>query len=490
MTSLRKAGPNERRCIVRQALGYYRTLVVGGIYTIDKLSTNLSLESSFIKGLKHCVASHPILSACIVGEETETPEFARPAFLDLNDHIDILATQQSPDILDEKDLIKLVLAQSNDHVFTGCDRIPPWKITVLPLLPGEQHNTSRYLILFGYYHSHGDGKSGLAFHKTLLSGLKQAHSVNCAYDDVPIVESPSTPLLPTLEMAGRLSISWSYLLSPLLGAYLPSFVANPLGIRASATPEADDQWAGNKTFFDVEGYRTCVEVISVGHDHVQRILQACREHNAKFTGLLHQIIVQALCTELPAGKAGCFVSQTAVDLRSHLNGINDDDMALCPTAYYELFPRTLENDTSKGQSHISDSLWDAARSTTQNLAERASTLNDQPVGLLAYLRNMYPWTKGQVGKRRECSYEVSNIMSFKPGPLAPDERWDIESMIFSQPANVSSGCLNINVVSRHQGDLTVVVSWQAGALDVQDEQTFAENVGNHIATMLKSFSPS
>lgn len=445
------------------------------------------MKSSLIKALKHCVASHPILSACIIGEDTEAPGFARPAFLNLNDHVDILAAQQSPDISDEKDLIKLVLAQTNDHVFTSCDQTPPWKITVLPLLPEKQQKTSRFLVLLGYYHSHGDGKSGLAFHKTLLSGLKQAHNVDCAYDDAPKFESPNTPLLPTLEMAGRLSISWSYLLSPLLGAYLPSFVANSLGIRASATPEADDQWAGSKTFFDPAGYQTRLEVISIDYSHVQMILKACREHKVKFTGLLHQVMVQALSKELPPEKAGCFVSQTAVDLRSHLNGINDDDMALCPTAYYELFTRTVDDDTSEDPVPRSEALWDAARSTTQNLARCASTTHDQPVGLLAYLRNMYPWTKGQIGKRRECSYEVSNIMSFNPGLVAPEERWNIESMIFSQPANVSSGCLNINVVSRHQGDLTIVISWQAGALYVQDEQMFVENVGNHVGMTLTSF---
>ncbi|KAG9661391.1 hypothetical protein KCU95_g5822, partial [Aureobasidium melanogenum] len=485
MERLRKAGPNERRCIVRQALGYYRTLVVGGVYTLDGPSSNFSLQSTLIKALKHCIALHPILSACIVGQETEAPEFARPPVLDLNNHINILGT---PDLSNEKSLIKLTLAQTNDHVFTCCDQTPPWEITVLPLSAAEQSETSRYLILFGYYHSHGDGKSGLAFHKTLLSGLKQAQSADCAYDDDPKFASPSTPLLPTLEMAGRLSISWSYLLSPLLGAYLPAFIANPLGIRASATPEAEDQWAGNKTFFEPESYQTCLEVVSVGHSHVQKILQECRKHDVKFTGLLHQVIVQALSKELPSEKAGCFVSQTAVDLRSHLNGITDNDMALCPTAYYELFKRISDDDISKEPGSMSDTLWDAARSTTQNLANCAGTLNDQPVGLLAYLRNMYPWTKGQVGKRRECSYELSNIMSFNPGPFEPEKKWNVESMIFSQPANVASGCLNFNVVSRYQGNLTIVISWQAGALDVQDEQLFIERVGKRITTSLESFN--
>ncbi|CAD0110053.1 unnamed protein product [Aureobasidium uvarum] len=288
-------------------------------------------------------------------------------------------------------------------------------------------------------------------------------------------------------MAGRLSISWSYLLSPLLGAYLPSFVANSLGIRASATPEADDQWAGNKTFFDPGAYQTRLAVVSIENGHVQKILQQCRKHDVKFTGLLHQLIVQALSKEVSPEKAGCFVSQTAVDLRSHLTGITDSDMALCPTAYYELFTRTVQGDTSKESNPMTEAFWDAARLTTKNLAQCAGTLNDQPVGLLAYLRDMYPWTRGQVGKRRECSYELSNIMSFNPGPFKAEKRWHIESMIFSQPANVGSGCLNFNVVSRYQGDLAIVISWQAGALDVQDEQSFAENVGNHIATSLQSF---
>ncbi|KAG9953781.1 hypothetical protein KCU85_g1079, partial [Aureobasidium melanogenum] len=478
MESLRKAGPNERRCIVRQALGYYRTLVVGGAYTLENLSSDSSLQNTLIKALKHCIAVHPILSACIIGQETEAPEFARPPVLDLNNHINILDT---PNLSDEKSLIKITLAQTNDHIFTRCDQTPPWRITVLPLPTAEQQGPSRYLILLGYYHSHGDGKSGLAFHKTLLSGLKQAQSAGCAYNDDPKFTSPSSPLLPTLELAGRLSISWSYLLSPLLGAYLPSFIANPLGIRASATPEADDQWAGNKTFFDPENYQTCLEVISIKQNHIQKILQECRKHNVKFTGLLHQVIVQALSKELPPEKAGCFVSQTAADLRSNLEGISDDDMALCPTAYYELFKRTSD------ENPISDASWTAARITTQNLAKCAGTLNDQPVGLLSYLRNMYPWTRGQVGKRRECSYELSNIMSFNPGPFEPEQAWNIESMIFSQPANVASGCLNFNVVSRYQGDLTIVISWQAGALDVQDEQAFIEKVGQRMATSLASF---
>ena len=78
-------------------------------------------------------------------------------------------------------------------------------------------------------------------------------------------------------------------------------------------------------------------------------------------------------------------------------------------------------------------------------------------------------------------------MSFNPGFFKPEDGWNVESMIFSQPANVSSGCLNFNVVSKYQGDLTIVISWQLGALGVQNEQVFAANLGRFIAKSLRSF---
>lgn len=470
---------------MRQALDYYRTLIIGGTYVLDGSHEVVASKGLFIKALKHCIAIHPMLSAAISGEETESPTFVRPSPLDLTNHIDLPACHELPGDVEnwfESDLVKHILKRTNDQTFTSRDKVPPWKIVVLPL-----HNTAtakcRFLILFAYCHSHGDGKSGLAFHKTFLSGLQLASSPNCPYSDFKECIPPTTPLVPTMEQAGKLSISWSYMLSPLLGAYLPKFVTGPLNLHASTTPHSDDQWIGRQTCYDSTNFSTGLELLSITNANVQSILTRCRAHGVKFTGLLHQIIVHALSQALPAGAAGSFLSQTAVDLRKHLTGITNNDMALCTTAYYELFARSdpaVWSGWLTGAADDTASIWDAARATTEGLVRCGGTLHDQPVGLLAYLFKFYPWTRGQIGKRRENSYELSNLLSFDPDDPgtadAENAEWGIESMVFSQPANAGGGCLSFNVVARKGGDFTLVLSWQVGVLDVDDEQVFASEV--------------
>jgi len=472
-------GLNERRCIVRQALGFYRILIVGGTYSWIGSSAELFLQEATYKALKHCVSVHPILSAVIINEETEAPVFARPESLSLDNHADFLDIGdlvKEGNASDEQALIKLAFSRTHDQTFESCDKIPPWKVVVLPLSAEANGAKSRFLILFAYYHSHGDGKSGLAFHKTFLEGLRLASGPDSRFTSTKEHKTPDMPLLPSMEQAGKLTISWSYLLSPLFGAYLPTF----LGFRASATPEAPDQWRGGVTNFDPSSFTTSLDLLTIDNPTMQKVLKACRARGTKFTGLLHQLIVRALSQTLPADTpAGSFVSQTAVDLRKNLDGITDDDMALCPTGYYELFPRTEAQHWADWTSPSSSDgpVWTAARATTAKLAACASTLHDQPIGLLKYLRDFYSWTRNQLDKPRDSSYEVSNLLSFDPGAAqAGKDGWDVERMLFSQPANAVGICLSCNAVSRAGGDFVVMISWQTGALGVEDEQGFVAKV--------------
>ena len=480
------AGLNERRCIVRQTLGFYRTLIVGGTYSWGDGLAETSLREATYKALRHCVSVHPILSAVIINEETEAPLFARPKSLNLDDHAELLDVDdlaKNGNTTQEQDLIKLAFSRTHDQIFKSCDKTPPWKVVVLPLPAKTDSAKSRFLILFAYYHSHGDGKSGLAFHKTFVEGLRLASGPDSRFTSTKEHKTPDMPLLPSMEQAGKLTVSWSYLLSPLFGAYLPSF----LGFRASATPEAPDQWRGGATKFDPSNFTTSLDLLEIDNQTMQKVLKACRARGARFTGLLHQLIVRALSQTLPADTpAGSFVSQTAVDLRKNLDGITDDDMALCPTGYYELFPRTETQHWADWTSPNSDSpVWAAARNTTVKLAACASTLYDQPIGLLKYLRDFYSWTRNQLEKPRDSSYEVSNLLSFDPGATAAAAQpgaggWDIERMLFSQPANAVGICLSCNAVSRAGGDFVLMISWQTGALGVEDEQEFVGKVCSSI----------
>jgi hypothetical protein len=99
-----------------------------------------------------------------------------------------------------------------------------------------------------------------------------------------------------------------------------------------------------------------------------------------------------------------------------------------------------------------DAFWAAARNTTDNLAKAASTLKNQPVALLAYLHKMYPWTRAQIGKRRECFYELSNVLSFEPAlEVVMEKTYAVVSLCFVVQEHVPDWAMELeDYIFRHQ----------------------------------------
>ena len=429
------------------------------------------------KALKHCIKKHPILSAVVVNGSAERPSFGLLKTLDLSRHIDIRNLDND---LPEDERIEQILTTVSNEQFLSVDRHPPWKL-ILSTLPDQDGSATRLLVLFAYYHSHGDGKSGLAFHRTFLEGLQDKAAVKEASDMF------SSRLQPSMEEAGKLSLSWSYLLAPLLGVYLPSFLANMLGFRASATLPDDSIWCGKDFCFDPNDFRTGLAMVTIEHDTIQMALQRCRSRRTSFTGLLNQLIARALHAELgPEHSSKTFATQIVVDLRRLFPGkFSDQTMMNCISAYYETIaspPAVFEKWTSP-----SSEIWSAAHNTTTGLVKCANTLHNQPIGLLQYLRNFRSWTLGQVGKKRENSYEISNLVVFdpvlhhsateKPGDLSDPVR--IEKTFFAQPGTALGPCLNFNLVTTKGGPLVMTVTWQQGVLDlvtVEQEAGFVRRV--------------
>jgi len=84
---------------------------------------------------------------------------------------------------------------------------------------------------------------------------------------------------------------------------------------------------------------------------------------------------------------------------------------------------------------------------------------------------------GQIGKPRDSAYEISNFLVFDsdvPQAVAAGS-WGLESVIFSQPPNALGGCIEVNVVTRKTGKMMITLTWQKGALDINDEEEFVEN---------------
>lgn len=434
----------------------------------DVLDLSLGAGQVFVAALRHCVKRHPILSSVITGSSTETPGFATPKKLDLSKHLEI---RDNVEDLSEAH----ILAEVSDQQFSAADKIPPWKVVLTPLT-SSSGAAVRLLVLFAYYHSHGDGKSGLAFHRTFLDGLNEAYQmVSRTSREVDYESEPSmAPLPPPIEEAGNLSLSWSYLLSPLLGEYLPSFIATRLRFRASSVAQDDSTMRGTDLTFDPDSFRTGLETLTINHETLRKVLQHCKARKTTFTGLLNQVIARSLSTSLETEPVKAFASQIVIDLRHILpDSYTDNTMANCVSAYNETIPRHFpghHRDWTKPSAQI----WTAARQTSAGLVKSASTLHNQPIGLLAYLREFRPWTLGQIGKRREVSYEISNLTVFDPVPREQPSQpskstIQIEKTIFSQPANASGACLNFNLVTTKGGPLVMTVTWQLGVLSLDQE---------------------
>ena len=463
------AGPNERRCVARESLGFYRALIVGGIYNFSH-PVDLASTSTYIHALRQCVRRHQQLSCNLVDRESDSPYYQACDRLDLSQHVQILPQRNGWDgIRSVEDALPAIL----DSV--GPLSIPAWKVTIIPF-PQQ-----KCFVGFSFSHSLGDGMSGIAFHRTFLAALQELGV------EKDLIYTPTLQQLdPPFDTSTNLPISWSFLLRPLLGTLLPKRVASLFGFGDKIPPGT---WTGSRVFYNAEEHRTGVKTLSIDGALVKEALRVCRTHQAKLTGLLHQLIIDSLSESL-AQCSGIdnLTAQTALNLRGAV-GKSNDEMG----NFISAVTHTHAIKKPSGDSEVFQELdWSAVRAVTERLAAAAKELRDQPIGLLRYLTDVRSWVASQPGQRRDCSYEVSNLGSFQPS--GPTKRCSVTEMIFCQPANVLGAALDLNVVSVVNGSLSIAVSWQAGALSLsagQDEEDFVETVCQRIRSgFVRLASPS
>ncbi|KAL4867914.1 hypothetical protein BDV12DRAFT_109832 [Aspergillus spectabilis] len=504
---LRPASKSERRYITRHSLDFYRSLILGGLYAITLPSSpsptpspgepvNPKDATTYIPALKHCISTHPSLRTAVKDADSESPVFVRPDRMDLRRHLEVV----HPEIegLDgdagtgeerEMDVLRNVLKQTHNRVFEDVERVPGWMVVVVPLPDRDGGCTEKeggkmmsVYIIFAYSHTHGDGRSGLNFHWTFLEGLRVGHRIHDCEYIYDTATGSSNLLPPPMEEACELRITWSYLLFTVLGGYVPGFIRRWHGFR---TPLATEKtWTGTAMKYDPEDFRTGVGMLIVPQETVEGVLGVCRaKKGVKFTGLLNALVVWALSGALAVHSGSGlevdeFIGQIVVDLRGLVGAYSPDMMVNCVSAVYEHSSRV----SADGAVILKDdpALWDAARDTTLRLADSAGTLVNQPIGLVAYLDKFRPWFLGKLGQKRDSSYEISNAVVFDPSSSVSERKegmtWEIERMVFSQPANVTNCPLSFSVVTRKDGDMALTLNWQIGVLGVSNEDAFAKDV--------------
>lgn len=199
------------------------------------------------------------------------------------------------------------------------------------------------------------------------------------------------------------------LLSPFIGNSFPKWLSSLFGIKSELNAVTDSTWTGTPTFYDPESVRTEVELISIDKDIVEDTLNFCLMNDAKLTGMLHKLILDALSECLPQPHAlDIFGPGTAMNMRPTV-GIPNDEMGNFASGDFQIHP--MQEKPSGENKEFS---WTLARAVTDGLAVRAKEVQDQLLGLLRFLLGIRGWTASKIGARREDSYAISNLTSFQP----------------------------------------------------------------------------
>lgn len=464
-------GPNEQRTISREYFGFYKTLVIGGIYEFTGSHVDIRSSRSFYGAVKKCVDQHPTLSVVVRDMDTDVAFFERVSTLIPEDHIsiieDVAVDETIAEKQDEDEMKRLEARLPNILDQPWPSSRPPWKIVVLPISavnrPPEE--PTRCFIGFAFSHALGDGISALAFHRTFNAGIFERIDKECSTFATPESDFPAP-----FDTKKNFSISWGFLLAPLIAVYLPKFIAEFFGLRASVSIVSPETWTGTKMFFEPEVFNTCLRVIEIPSHDVENALRAARKNQARLTGALHQSITRGLSLALPREIANKFASGTAVNMRRAI-GKSDNEMGLYVNACYN----SHERDDVR-ESPWSRKAWDNAQAITEKLATAAVTLHDQPVGLLRYVPSIKKWTAGKIGQERDCSYELSNLGAFD-ATTAHDPvtgaRCKITHIVFTRPADATAPPVSISVASVKGGSMVITISWQSGAFGIAPESESA-----------------
>lgn len=375
--------------------------------------------------------------------------------------------------LTEDEVVERTVKHVVNADFDDVRQTPPWRVFVLPLEALERTISTeiRYLVAFNYSHSHGDGLSGLAFHRSFAEALSSADHSGSSEAESGTVQA-STKDLP--HAPGPFPISWSFLLKVLVKEFLPwlTSIWDPY-------PKAT-VWTGSPMSCD-DRMHTTSKLVTIDHQTLTTALNSWRPHGVKLTALLHLAIVRSLTTQLGAAaiRRDSFVSGTPIDLRK-LFGLSSSDMGVNASSV------SFQHLAYEAGSPVSVKELMAAQQQTRDLAFASSTKQDQVIGLLEYAKPLRKWHLGKMGKTRDSSYEVSNLMTFDPPSIAPAR---MDRIVFAQPADASGHPLSFNVVSMKKRALEIAISWQVGALalpgSVEKRQEVEEEFVAGVATALK-----
>lgn len=322
---------------------------------------------------------------------------------------------------------------------------PLWKLLVL------RDGT----VAFAYDHAIGDGQSGIAFHRTLLSELRSLQDGPSSHSGVVAILPTDVSMPPALEDAMDVS--------PPLLTVAGAVAKMVLPFLNYKEPTA---WSGHPAVSSLT-LLTTVRVIHYTPTDAARLLSVCRQHGATITTALHTvaIVVLSRLIKAQAESAAEFntISTTVPVSMRRYTGAPATAMCNHISVYADYHPLL-----TRSSSDPSAFPWDAAAAFSETL-RREAPRSAPAMGMLKYVSGKYEeFLSGQMGKKRSAGLELSNVGPFPKldaGADGASSTWRIEEVLFAQANATVGSALKLNVAGTPAGGLGVTVTWGKGSVD-------------------------
>jgi hypothetical protein len=466
----------ERWNLVRNHLKYYTNVQVSAIYTIPKslLLKFGNLENLTYAALSKVIPKHPILGVTIKDEASLKPEWARLESIDLRQITKKINADPSGNWVKA--------AHTNPFGRFEDLKLPLWRILLVSVSvtngEDDKGGMTKFAIGFFYHHAIGDGLSGGAFHYTFLDALNALISNDSPSPTISnhVVPIPKQPLLPTLEMATPLHLTWSYTLTTVFSSlvYWTSpkiWTGPPIPVTPTLPPPSK------------------MSYFILSSPIVTNLVSLCRSEKTTLTSLLAILVARKLALEQDGKGFSRFVAAIPFSMRK-FTGNSPTDMGAFVSAVSLKFSSNIPTAplgyircwSDRPARREDEHLWDSARECRRVIQEGSKSTTNQTVGLVKYIANDYKkYFLGMLGQKRKESFEMSNIGVLDGGVEEPTsgkegddqvkrQKATFDRVVFCQGAYTYGQPFTFTVVTAKNGDMCVVLTWEDGVVEGKDAE--------------------
>ncbi|KAK7692519.1 hypothetical protein QCA50_004148 [Cerrena zonata] len=448
----RKAGLIEKFHIIRSHLHTDTGVIVAARYvgpiTLDKRALYPALTSM--------LKCRRALSTQVQAAETKQPRYVSLKTVDLSQIVTFRDAE-------EKELYQIAEFQFKEHL-SFLKETPLWRLIVLP------DNT----VIFHYDHSMGDGQSGLAFHRLLLTAL---NATSPSQDDPsPLVAIPEDlQLQPKVEEMTNTSVSFPTALKELFEVLVPPSLR-----------KIGSSWTGKDVSKEPSTY-TNMRIWNIPTKDAESLLKICRAHQCTLTSFVYTVgivILGALLRDCPK-KYKFLATDIAVSFRRYTKVPPD---AFCDhVSTIHFFPRIARCSDELANDY--DALakqfpWDDAAKNAATLQKKVPKAREL-VGALRLLFGQYQaYFQGFMGKKREGSFQLSNLGRFPSDPSDPKDSWHIEDMFFGLCDSWLGPAIKLGVVGSQNGSVGLCFCWGTDAVEEGFAQSFVDGFKKLVEAVL------